>query len=70
MDYFDSHNELQQQSNNSLVEYLHWGGAVEARSFGDKRISAEDHYNHYGLEARLVFLQMLTNVLAGDIMFL
>ena len=43
------------------IQYIHWGGAVKARSFGKTRIKG-DSINHYGVEARLVALQMLTNV--------
>jgi len=46
----------------SNLTYVNFGGAVEARSFGDHRISG-DIRPHYGLEARLAFIQMLTNVL-------
>ena len=46
------------------ILYFDWGSAVKARSFGDARISG-DSINHYGLQARLVALQMLTNVVAS-----
>ena len=44
------------------ILYFDWGGAVRVRSFGVARIPG-DSINHYGLPARLVALQMLTNVL-------
>jgi len=53
------------QNHNNQVQYIHWGGAMEPRSFGPARIHG-DTEAHYGLEARLVFLQMLTNVLVAS----
>jgi len=44
------------------IRYIHWGGAVEARSIGETRIKG-DSINHYGIVPRLVALQMLTNTL-------
>jgi hypothetical protein len=42
------------------LTYINWGGAVEARSFAPERIIG-DHPSHYGAEARVVLIQMLTN---------
>jgi len=53
------------RNSSNQVQYIHWGGAVEPRSFGSARIRG-DTVAHYGLEARLVFLQMLTNVLVAS----
>jgi hypothetical protein len=44
------------------VRYVDWGGAVIHRSFGDERIEG-DIWTHYGLEARLVAVQMVANQL-------
>ena len=74
MDFLDQQHQQQQQSiatsatdtmnDTRTILYFDWGGAVKARSFGDARIPG-DSINHYGLQARLVALQMLTNVLAA-----
>jgi hypothetical protein len=56
---------LQQESNTvSNLTCINWPGAIFPRSFGNTRI-AGDTWNHYGLEARLVFIQMVTNQLAS-----
>lgn len=47
---------------NSILTYMDWGNAVRPRSFGKDRI-AGDIVAHYGLEARLSAVMMLTNVL-------
>jgi hypothetical protein len=46
----------------AVFTYLNWGGAVEPRSFGEQR-NVGDHVAHYGLETRLVQMQMMTNYL-------
>jgi hypothetical protein len=46
-----------------VFTYLNWGAAVEPRSFGEARNVGDDHVAHYGLETRLVLLQMMTNYL-------
>jgi len=40
---------------------LEWAAAVKPRLFGEDRIKGDIH-PHYGLEARLVMMQMLTNL--------
>ena len=56
---------LQQESNTvSNLTCINWPGAIFPRSFGDTRI-AGDSLNHYGLEARLVLIAMVTNQLAS-----
>lgn len=42
------------------VRYVDWGGAIRARSFGNDRIRG-DMLVHYGLDARLVEVQMFAN---------
>ncbi|KAI2505790.1 hypothetical protein MHU86_8652 [Fragilaria crotonensis] len=54
MDFVDS---LQGQSG---LTYIDWGGAILERSFGPDRIEG-DIKAHYGVEPRLVLMQMLTN---------
>ncbi|KAI2505791.1 hypothetical protein MHU86_8653 [Fragilaria crotonensis] len=54
MDFVDS---LQGQSG---LTYIDWGGAILERSFGPERITG-DLDAHYGVEPRLVLMQMLTN---------
>jgi len=44
------------------LTYVHWGGAIQARSFGKERLNG-DIPAHYGLTPRLVLIQMITNVL-------
>jgi len=44
------------------LTYVHWGRAMEPRSFRAERI-AGDIPAHYGLEPRLTLAQMITNVL-------
>jgi hypothetical protein len=48
----------------SNLTYVDWGGAVHPRSFERARI-AGDIKPHYGLEARYVLVQMITNQLAS-----
>jgi hypothetical protein len=48
----------------SNLTYVDWGGAVHPRSFGEARIMG-DMKPHYGLEARYVLIQMMTNQLAS-----
>jgi hypothetical protein len=50
-------------SDNSRHMVVDWGGAVKPRSFGKERIVG-DVKAHYGLEARMALLQMITNLLA------
>jgi hypothetical protein len=42
------------------MTYVDWGSAVEPRSFGADRIAGDIHA-HYGLEPRLVLVQMIAN---------
>jgi hypothetical protein len=52
---------LQQENNTvSNLTCINWSGAIYPRSFGSDRIKG-DHPEHYGLEARLVLIQMITN---------
>lgn len=46
----------------SNLFYVHWGGAMLSRSFGDNRVVG-DMKPHYGLEARYALIQMVTNIL-------
>jgi hypothetical protein len=56
---------LQQERNTvSNLTCINWPGAIFPRSSGANRI-AGDSNQHYGLEARLVFIQMITNHLAS-----
>jgi hypothetical protein len=48
----------------SNLTYVDWGGAVRPRSFGKERING-DIKPHYGVEARHVLVQMITNQLAS-----
>jgi len=57
MDEIDVH---RRRDPHCQLTYVHWGGAIEARSFGKQRI-AGDHVAHYGMGAYLVLLQMMTN---------
>ena len=45
---------------NPGLTYVHYGGAIEPRSFHPNRIVG-DHVAHYGFEARIVLTQMLVN---------
>jgi len=45
---------------NNYLTYVDWGGAIQSRSFGKERIQG-DLKPHYGLEPRLVLIQMITN---------
>jgi hypothetical protein len=56
---------LQQENNTaSNLTCIDWAGTIKARSFGDDRIRGNTG-DHYGLEARLALLQMVTNHLAS-----
>jgi hypothetical protein len=56
---------LQQENNTvSNLTCINWPGAIYPRSFGRERIKG-DSSDHYGLEARLVLIQMITNHLAS-----
>lgn len=44
----------------SNLTYIDWGKALLPRSFGEERIHGDLNV-HYGLEARLLFIQMLMN---------
>jgi hypothetical protein len=48
----------------SNLTYVDWGGAIHPRSFGKARITG-DLKAHYGVEARYVLVQMITNQLAS-----
>lgn len=45
---------------NSQVSYIDWGAAIYDRSLGDRRINGDSVW-HYGVEPRVVLIQMLTN---------
>jgi hypothetical protein len=66
MDKVDAfrHNDKRPLGHPKLT-YVDWGTAVEPRSFGANRVQG-DHVAHYGLECRLVALQMMTNHLMYD----
>jgi hypothetical protein len=58
---------VSRRPNNSTISnltYVDWGGAIHPRSFGKVRIEG-DIKPHYGLEARYVLVQMITNQLAS-----
>jgi hypothetical protein len=56
---------MQQESKKfSNLTCINWSGAIFPRSFGSNRIKG-DTQDHYGLEGRLVFIQMITNHLAS-----
>lgn len=46
------------------VQYVDFARAIRPRSFGKDRIVG-DHYAHYGSTARVVMIQMLSNLLAA-----
>jgi hypothetical protein len=60
--------DLDQKSDLELGRYeknmtlVDWGGVMQSRSYGEDRIEG-DHAAHYGLEARLLFIQQLTHEL-------
>jgi hypothetical protein len=60
MGHIDSFNEANR--GNSNITYVDWGTEVLPRSNGVERIKG-DIRPHYGLEARLLFLQLLMNEL-------
>jgi hypothetical protein len=53
--YMDSHPNIRHQ-----FSYVNWADAIATRSFGNVRIRG-DIKAHYGLEPRLVLIQMITN---------
>ena len=54
----------QQPSTKNQITYVDWGKHVHARSILDSRIlSGDNNPYHYGLEPRLVLLQMLSSAL-------
>jgi len=56
----DQRSELGRYQNNlTLVD---WGGVIDHRSYKDKRIKGDSSV-HYGVEARLLFIQQLTHEL-------
>mmetsp|Transcript_9967 Transcript_9967/g.13146 ORF Transcript_9967/g.13146 Transcript_9967/m.13146 type:complete len:405 (-) Transcript_9967:300-1514(-) len=66
VDQINSIATLLQQENNTVsnLTCLNWAELVLPRSFGSERING-DTYDHYGLEVRLAFIQMITNHLAS-----
>jgi hypothetical protein len=52
--------QIDQFGQSSKLSYIDWAAAVRARSLGPNRIKG-DHIFHYGVEPRLVLVQMLTN---------
>jgi hypothetical protein len=66
LDQINSISTRLQQENNTVsnLTCINWAGAVLPRSFGSDRIHG-DTGDHYGLEARLVLVQMVTNQLAS-----
>jgi hypothetical protein len=56
---------MQQESKKvSNLTCINWSGVIFPKSFGSDRIRG-DSPDHYGLEARLVFIQMITNHLVS-----
>jgi hypothetical protein len=66
VDQIDSIATRLQQENNTVsnLTCINWAEAIFPRSFGSERI-AGDTDAHYGLEARLAFIQIITNHLAS-----
>lgn len=58
----DAIDALRGEGNASNFMYVNWGAAMQQRSFGPDA-SVGDMAPHYGWEARLVLLQMITNAL-------
>jgi hypothetical protein len=52
------------QKHYPTVQYVDFARAIRPRSFGKDRIVG-DHYAHYGSTARVVMIQMLSNLLAA-----
>lgn len=52
---------LKDTGQESKLTYIDWGKAIFPRSFGQKERLHGDTPMHYGLEARLLFIQMLMN---------
>lgn len=50
------------RTNYTRIRLVDWGRAVYPRSTEEQRIVGDNHY-HYGHEARILFLQMLANLL-------
>lgn len=48
------------QIKNPFLTYIHWGGAMKARSLTPYRLGG-DNKAHFGVEGRLVLIHMLTN---------
>jgi hypothetical protein len=65
MDKFASGEASRSPKRTSNLTYVDWGGAIHPRSIGKARIKG-DHYAHYGLTARFVLIQMITNQLASQ----
>jgi hypothetical protein len=59
MDKMDAYLELHPSMRHQF-SYVNWAGAIATRSFGNERIRG-DIKAHYGLEPRLVLIQMITN---------
>lgn len=57
----DQHNERSQSKSLSAVSYIDWGQVMFPRSFPRSKRIRGDMQAHFGLEARLTFVQMLMN---------
>jgi hypothetical protein len=55
--------ESPHEQHHPTVQYVDFARAIRPRSFGKDRIVG-DHYAHYGSTARVVMIQMLSNLLA------
>ena len=63
MKHIDMYNHQNAPSpHRGTIAYVHWSGAVEPRSFGANRLVG-DNPSHYGLQPRMVLLQMIANKL-------
>ena len=51
-----------EHNNKDRISYVDWGGAIAPRSYGIDRIKG-DMVAHYGVEPRLVLIQMIANQL-------
>ena len=58
VELINQHND----NGNTNLRYVDWGSAIEPRSFGTNRIQG-DIAEHYGLQARTLFIQMLMHKL-------
>jgi hypothetical protein len=65
IDEFASSEMSRSPKRTSNLTYVDWGGAIYPRSIGKARIKG-DHYVHYGVTARFVMVQMVTNQLASQ----